>query len=535
MLIDARQVAAETEFVRDLCIVGAGPAGIAIALALVGSGLTVALLEGGGLDFTLASQSLYDGDNVGHRYFRLDGCRFRMFGGSTNRWGGWCRPLDASDYETRPWVRASGWPIGEEAVKPYYARTAEMFDISSAEFELPAWLTRLPAPLPFGDGADFDSEVFQYSPQTNIGEKYRAEVLGEPSITTLVNANVTGFELDEGSNRVGVARVRTLGGSEFTVRARSFVLATGGLENARLLLASQADRPAGLGNEHDVVGRYFQEHLHVPVGHLIPSERLEHTDFYLRATRDGVRTRGVLVPSLEAQRREGLPTCSIAVEDQSYSFGTPYVGWRPQVVVPAVRTLDALRHSPARALGARLRGATEVAYDLSRQFETARLTRGALRRSSVAPAPGGRVRSFYFRTEQEPNPDSRVTLVRDKDALGVPKIALDWRVPDSDLAVVSRWLERLTTSFAKAGLGTVVPPAPGWSEKVIGGPHHIGTTRMSADPRTGVVDADCKVHSVDNLYVAGSSVFATGGYVNPTFSLVALALRLADHLHARLR
>jgi choline dehydrogenase-like flavoprotein len=536
VLIDARRVSAGTELSRDVCIVGAGPAGIAIALRLAGAGLTVGLVESGGFDLSLRNQRLYSGHNIGHDYFRLDGCRFRMFGGSTNRWGGWCRPLDPADYDVRPWVPHSGWPISEDEAAPHYARTAEMLDISSPEFSSAAWHARMPAPVALAGAGDFDSQVFQYSPQTNFGEKYRSEVLGHSEITTLLHANVTGLRLAEGSARVGTAEIRSFGGPAFTVRARAFVLAAGGLENPRILLASKHDRPAGLGNEHDTVGRYFQEHLHVPAGHVVPTPALADAEFYRRAVRDGASTKGVLTPTVDAQRRYGLLTCSIAVEDDRFTFGTPYVGWRPQVVVPAVRTLETLKRQRIPAwFGARLRGASELAHDEYRRRVTGRGTDRALARTSAVRVAGRPVRSLYFRTEQAPNPDSRVLLSRSTDALGMPRIDLDWRVSDVDTEVVTSWLKHLDSSLTRAGLGSVILPEEGWRDRIIGGPHHIGTTRMSADPRHGVVDRNCKVHSTDNLFVAGSSVFATGGYTNPTFTLVALALRLADHLIATVR
>jgi choline dehydrogenase-like flavoprotein len=143
--------------------------------------------------------------------------------------------------------------------------------------------------------------------------------------------------------------------------------------------------------------------------------------------------------------------------------------------------------------------------------------------------------SLYFRSEQAPDPDSRLTLSDRRDALGMPELRLDWRVNQVDIDAISGWLAALDGDVRAAQLGRVVPPRAGWERKIIGGPHHIGTTRMSASARSGVVDAQCRVHSVENLYVAGSSVFVTGGYANPTFTLVALALRLADTLRDRLR
>ncbi|MCW2540809.1 MAG: oxidoreductase [Frankiales bacterium] len=537
MLIDAKTVPVGSLFERDVCVVGAGPAGIAMARRMAAAGLTVALLESGGFTPELSSQRLYSGDNVGRDYFRLDGCRFRQFGGSTNRWGGWCRPLDAADFEERPWVPDSGWPIGISAIEPYFEETSRLFDIPSAEFELDYWQERLPPRWAFGDESDFSSEVFQYSPQTNFGEKFRDEIVGNPAITTFLHANVTELTLDQGTARVGSVQVATLTGAGFTVRAKVFVLATGGLENPRLLLQSRADRPNGLGNEHDVVGRYFMEHLHVPAGHLVSPDGSLKSDFYWRATRNGVKTRGVLTPTVAAQERYGLPTCSIAIENSTYVFGTPYVGWHPNLVLTSVLAFRAMARAGSPLLSRKAQGLAEVAYNNQKKAVTSiKSRRAAAASAELRPAtPGQELHSLYFRTEQGPNAASRVRLSERKtDALGMPRIELDWQVTQTDLDVVTRWLQHLDASARSAKLGVVIPAAEGWQDGIIGGPHHMGTTRMSSDPRRGVVDADCKVHSVKNLYVAGSSVFATGGYTNPSFTLVALALRLADHLRDQL-
>lgn len=533
MFIDARSVAEGSEFVADVCVVGTGPAGIAIADRLRGSGLQIALIESGGLDPELSTQRLYGGQNVGHPYYRLDACRFRLFGGSSNRWGGWCRPLEPSDFERREWIGWSGWPISHETLAPYYPQAARLFELTLPEFDFAAWRRRLPAPFAL-QGDDFENAVFQYSPETNFAEVYGPELFRAPDVTTLLHANLTGIELAPGTSRVERLRVRALGRRPFSVRAKATVLAAGGIENARLLLASRADRAEGLGNEHDLVGRFFMEHLHVPAGHLVSGLRGTSRDFYRKAGYAGSTVRGVITPTARAQRRYGLPAASIAIERCSYAFGTPYVGWPPPITFGPIRAYRAARRrSPCLARSAK--HAVESAYSVQRRWSTLQASRAALTRANALPeADGRRILSLYFRAEQTPIPASRVSLCDRRDACGVPEAKLDWRVDPGDTQSILAWLAKLDATLAASGLGRVVMPPPGWSEHIIGGPHHMGTTRMSDDPKAGVVDAHCRVHSIENLYVAGSSVFATGGYANPTFTLVALALRLADRLRERL-
>jgi choline dehydrogenase-like flavoprotein len=533
MLIDARSLTVGREFACDLCVVGAGPAGITIVDRLRDSGLSIVLLESGGFHPELGTQGLFGGKNEGRAYFRLDACRFRLFGGSTNRWGGWCRPLEAVDFARRDWLPWSGWPIDVQTLAPYDAAVARLFELTDARFDLASWRDRLPVPLPLDD-TDFENAVFQYSPETNFGESYRARILAAANVTTLLHGNLTQIRMDPDSSRVGVLRVATLTGREFSIRPRAVVLAAGGIENARLLLASRADRPQGLGNECDMVGRFFMEHLHVPAGHMLAAPSAGGRKFYRKATYNGAQVRGVVAPTAAAQERRRLLSSAIAIEAASYSFGTPFVGWPPPVTFGPIKLYRKLRAGRLAVLAEAVKQNAERVSGLPARVRTWQAALGARARGGSGAA-SGRLYSLYFRSEQAPDAASRVALADARDALGMPKIRLDWRLNPIDIGSITGWLDAFDRDLRARGLGRVIAPLDGWQSHIIGGPHHMGTTRMSADPRHGVVDADCRVHSVDNLYVAGSSVFTTGGYANPTFTLVALALRLADTLRARLR
>src|SRR6266550_3646614 len=270
MLIDARSVEDGATIECDLCVVGAGPAGISLVDRLRGSGLSICLLEGGGFEPDLGAQRLYAGASTGRSYWPLHGCRFRLFGGTSNRWGGWCRPLDALDFEQRDWVPESGWPIARADLEAYEHDAAVLLELPDARFELPAWERRLPPTLPV-DASDFENVIFRYSPRTNFAEVHGGRVLSARGVRTLLGANVTGLEVTSESDHVAGVQIRTFTGRSFSVRARATVLAAGGIENARLLLASNGERRTGVGNEHDLVGRFFMEHLHVAAGHLLPA------------------------------------------------------------------------------------------------------------------------------------------------------------------------------------------------------------------------------------------------------------------------
>jgi len=532
VLIDCNSIDSGRRFDCDVCIVGAGPAGIAIADRLRTSGLSIILVESGGLNFELPTQNLYHGEIQGDPYSRLDGCRWRLLGGSTNRWGGWCRPLEAADYERREWIPGSGWPIGAEHLRPYESDAAKLFELPNANFALADWRGDLPEPFDL-TGSAFESVVFQHSPETNFGEVYRSRLIESDRVTMLLHANLLRMSLHPGSARIGSLRLATLTGRWFDCQPRITVLAAGAIENARLLLASRDDRASGLGNEHDLVGRYFMEHLHVPVGHLLTRAGVKSMDFFRKKRFTQSHLRGVIATTAAARRAHKLLGTSIAFEPRSYALGTPFVGWPPSVMFLPVRAYKRLRAWGLSRTAERLKQVAQRLHSAPNRLRTWVLASRARARLPVVD-PRATIHSLYFRAEQAPDRSNRVVLGRDSDALGVPRSRLEWRAQPMDIANINGWLAILDREWRDSGRGQVIAPEPDWQARITGGPHHMGTTRMSASPSLGVVDADCRVHSIDNLYVAGSSVFATGGYANPTFTIALLALRLADTLQARL-
>lgn len=532
MLIDARHLTTGSRIECDLCIVGAGICGMSIADRLRDSDLNIVLLEGGGVNYELAAQELYRGENAGHGYFRLEGCRWRMFGGSSNRWGGWCLPLDPEDFERRSWVPYSGWPIGADALRPFEPKAAELLELPTASFDVEGQRNSLPAPLAL-DQTHFENILVQHSPETNFAERYGDALLKSASVTVILHANLIDMRLGVSEPRLSVLEVGTLTGRRFTVHPKLVVLATGGIENARLMLAARKDRAAGLGNEFDLVGRYFMEHLHVPHGHMLLRRGAGNNRFFRRVRLANGHWRGLLKPTRAALESRRLMTTSIGLENASFFLGTSFLGWRPSVMFAPVRSYRMLRQLGLNWMAERMKNGAHALHSIPSRVRTLNEAIVA-RRAHASEGDWEHVYSLFFHGEQAPDPLNRVALSPELDALGMPRTRLEWRVNPADLAAVSGWLEVLDEDMTALGLGRVVSHDEDWRERIIGGPHHMGTTRMSSDPRRGVVDADCRVHSVDNLYIAGSSVFTTSGHANPTFSMLALALRLADTLRRRL-
>jgi choline dehydrogenase-like flavoprotein len=493
VFLDARAVADGAELQCDLCVVGAGAAGITLARELAADDLRVIVLESGGFQSDGPTQLLYDGELVGHAYAPLAQTRVRTFGGSTGHWEGWCRPLEAADFEQREWVPQSGWPIGLRELDRYYERAQDVCELGPYDYRPERWARATSSSPLLAANASLAPVVYQFSPPTRFGLAYRAALRDARNVRVLLHANALRLERAPGTARVERIRVATLAGRRFDVRATNVVVATGGIENARLLLLSD------LGNEHDLVGRYFGEHAHGSAALLsLPAdERL--TRFYRLHEAAGARVRGAFATRPEFERRAEILRFSATLDRVEDDLFVP-------------------------------RG---VPHEEEVQELGAQITAGPL---GIEGGAARRLYALFMRTEQAPNPSSRVLLGVDRDALGSRKVMLDWQLGELDRRTVQVALETIGRAIGAAGLGRLYsrPVAePVFWPTVFGGHHHLGTTRMHRDPRSGVVDQDCRVHGLANLYVAGSSVFPTGGFANPTLTIVAMTLRLADHLRRR--
>jgi choline dehydrogenase-like flavoprotein len=493
VFLDAREIEPGSELRADLCIVGAGAAGITLARELRGSGRSILLLESGGLEADSETHDLQRGSASGQGYSPLEDTRSRFFGGSTNCWAGYCRPLEAIDFESRDWLPHSGWPLTRADLDPYYSRANPILGLGEHGLEPRRWLGERV------DGGEFAAVglrdgVFQFGtgPQ-RMGVAFRGELEAAQNVRIVLRANVTRIQLSQPGGSVSGLTVRALGRAAFAVRARRYVLAAGGIENPRLLLASNDVQQAGVGNQHDLVGRFFMDHPHVRhqadlVAHT-PSQLMR----YARREVAGRSFRGLLQPRAEWLRAT-----------RSLSFGAQ------------IRELSG--HGVNRFM---LRVATA-----SRAVDDWPLPPRAEREEP-------RLYGLVVHHEQAPNPDSRVTLASGRDALGMRRAHLHWQLGALDLtsAVRAHALAARALGLARLGRARVhLDEASGWPADMVAGNHHMGTTRMHDTPKHGVVDAAGAVHGVPNLFIAGSSVFPTVGSANPTLTIVALALRLADHL-----
>jgi len=518
----------------DVCIIGAGPAGITLALELESSGMKVCVLEAGGDGYDRDAQRLLEGTMDGDRYPPLRDTRMAALGGSSHVWAGWCRPLDSIDFEPRPGRDAPGWPFDAAALEPYYRRAHDRCGLGAFDYDsldvIPGTNDLLAVPA-----TDVTHAMFRVLPM-RFGAEYRRRLEAAPNVHVVLHAPVTRLDVTE-SGGCEAARVVRPDGSTHVVRARRFVLAAGGIENARLLLLSGDDPHTAPGNAAGLVGRYFTDHPFANVGTLHLNEPHALAGYFphrpsgsLAAPGPPAATgeagslatvRATLTLPREVLERDGLQNAAL--------FFHPRYEAHPVFAAPEVTAFlevwNKLRGKAVpEGLPPYLRRAASAPH---------KIVAAGARKLLVA---SGASRTWRCRAmfETGSRAENRVTLGEKRDALGRPLAHVDWRLSDRDLASMQGVMRHLDAALRSAGLGRIelaCPDTPeGFRSLAEGGKHHMGTTRMHASAREGVVDPDGRVHGVPNLFVAGSSVFPSGGYANPTLTIVALAIRLADHL-----
>ncbi len=479
MIVDL--VGAETnpfEGVYDLCVCGSGPAGMTVAREAAARGLRVVLLEAGGYELSSASQDVYKATSVGPlTYYGVETCRLRYFGGTSGHWAGRCAIFEPIDFEARDiWDGLPGWPIAHAEAYRRLDDARDILDIADQSLE--------PRREPKWRNARFRPSGFARSAPTRFGDKFRAELTQSDRITVALNANVLSLDLSEDKSAVAAVEVADWRDRRFKVQARRTALAFGSLENARFLLNTAALAGAPIGDEGGFVGRCFMEHFDIVLGRFVAN----HSPIWMRDSALSVTL------TEEAARRRGIGSAVVAL-------------------TPNAEPRHYGRLAPIR----RLINDVQCAF-------------GSPESRNAICAGDGLATDII---EQTPNRNSRVTLDKgSKDRFGHHHINVDWRLSAQDVKTISGVAEEVGKAIAEQNHGRFKiaddilagAPVPGFHC------HQMGTTRMSEDPKFGVVDADCRVHGMKNLYIAGSSVFPTGGGANPTVTVVALALRLGEHL-----
>jgi choline dehydrogenase-like flavoprotein len=518
MLIDARTLPEVKRVECDLCVIGSGAAGLTIAKQFIGTGRRLCILESGGFEIDPGTQALYEGEQVGLPYFPLDAGRLRYLGGTTNHWAGYCMPFKPEDFEAQPWLPHSGWPISFDDIHPHIDGAVRLLELPEAGWNLSHWEESTGEKrLPFDTGK-ISSEIFLIKP-VRMSELLRTALESAAEIELYLNANVVEIETDEMARHVIGVQVRTFAGNGFTVVPRMVILAAGGIENPRILLLSNRVQKEGLANGHDLVGRYFMEHPVFRGGVVQPESPVPPVNLYREERFAGHEILAYPLLAPAAQRAERITPVAFAllpILDPTYHSGAMLSLRRLRAGLLEGEVPDQMMDHVGNVV-------SDIGALATLAYERVRYGQVPVERIDV------RVAMIPC-----PNPESRVLLSEQTDALGLRRVKLDWRLTDLDKRSVRRALEIMGAEIGRMGIGRmkmlISEDDTTWPEDLEGAHHHVGTTRMNADPRHGIVDRNCKVHGIDNLYIAGSSVFPTAGIGTPTLMIIAMALRLADHV-----
>ncbi len=457
----------------DFCIIGTGPAGMTVALELEATGKKILLLEGGGNDFSATSQELYKGTVIGDKYFDLDAARLRYLGGTSNHWTGWCRTLDQEDFTAKAGRPLTEWPINKSDLDKHLQTTSDILELKSIPKD---------RPLPGGDIKGID---FVYSLPIRFKGKYFDRIKKSSSIYLATNANVT--SINPLNETVASISVITGAGKEVTIHARRYVLATGGIENSRLLLWSNQLANGALVKNSRSLGKYWMEHPHFTIG-----------ETYLTRKANFITNKFSLAsfsPTKAFMDKENILNCGLRLLPNQYT--------------------------PANKMMVDLMCIAPKAGKWAAELMGKKLLCSA------------RLRAAW---EMEPVASNKIILAGEKDRLGMPMVELHYIKSKFDIRTARKSAEafgkylRMTNQGRVKLADWVVNDGPFPENDELGGFHHMGGTRMASQPDYGVVDKNCKVHGIDNLYIAGCSVFPSGGHVNPTMTIVQIAVRLADHL-----
>lgn len=536
----------------DVAIVGGGPVGIAAAIRLAGRAGRIVLIEAGGDQFKPADNADYfRAEHVeGGLHGPAELNRRRMLGGTSSVWGGRCIPFDAEDFAPAPGRR--GWPIPFNEVEAHLADALAFVDAGPAAFSAAATLPNHSLTAPTGMGDLLLDRIERYSKPTNAWRKWRDHLARAPGVTTIHGAACTEVLTNADGTRVAAVALKTAAGRTHKIVADTVILACGGLETPRLLLASRRTQSCGLGNGHDLVGRFYMTHL-VSSAENAGTVRFKHaTDaraFDFLRTIDGTYGRRMILLSPAARERENLPNIVFRpnrppIDDAAHGNAILSAMFLVRnMLVPAeyMRSLTA-NHGRSPKMPVWQSHIGNVVRDMPglAAFAGKWVTRRMLAERKLPSVFLYRQDGAYpleFNAEQLPNWHSRVTLGRETDSLGMPRLMIQWRYEAAELDSICRAFRTLSTAFAQAGLGEVVlePDLAGSVQRALvpQGGHHIGTVRMDADPSSGVVDPNGEVWGCRGLFVAGTAVLPTSGFANPTLTALALTFRLAEHIVAR--
>jgi choline dehydrogenase-like flavoprotein len=525
LLIDLQQENAPLDLEADVIIIGAGAVGLMMAVELARSGSQVLVLEAGGSGVSAESQAYFSSArSIGHPLQGLHRGRYRALGGTTTFWGGQLAALDPLTYQHRPWLADVRWPIGHADVEPYYARVFSLLGMDEQIADDSEVWRRLRVTPPEAVG-DLTLFFTRWAPEPNFARLFEADILRAPKLTVIVNAPVTALQTDSNGHRVTHVQINAGAKGALTARARVYVMASGAIETPRLLLSDLATGQAPPWSGNHWIGRGFMDHVGCVGGTVTPLDRRRFHNLFDNVVLDGIKYQPKIKLSEQAQVERKL--LSVSADFVFHSSISEHVS-NAKILFKVL-------------FKAALKGKTDVkllksAAQVISLFRYTAPMIGRYIRDHRVYSFADRGISVGLNVEQKPLVSSAVLLREERDALGMPLIDVDWEIDGGEIETLACFAEMLAEYLAKNGLARldINPTLANRDVAVIAGAydtsHHMGTTRMASDPSAGVVDGNMKVHGIENLYVAGAAVYPTTGFQNPTFTAMALGLRLAASL-----
>jgi choline dehydrogenase-like flavoprotein len=549
-----------TEVISDVCIIGAGPAGMTAAREFLKTKYTVSLLESGGHAYNHDIQMLSQGEISGDVHEAQESMHLRQIGGTANNWilqmtddeyGYRYTPYDAVDFEQRDEIPYSGWPITKADLDPYYERAHAVCGVGHYDYTAEYWARGKHQPIKFNSDAVYNS-VFTFGPTKKFTQEFPEQITASNNVTIYYHATVVELLCSEDGEEVTTAVVRMFDGKEVYFKAKQFIIASNALQTPRLLLNSNKTHPKGIGNQHDNVGRYYMDHNLVPFGLFYPDDPsiINDLGFYDMQGVDGASILGRISFSPETLKKQKLRNLAVMLFPSTWNQHDvdamtsvnvfrmmPHQIYTWRFPIELAKHIYNLVREPltlARHLRNILRGRRRLMIAVYEKFRYGipvflGLGRGGWSRVGNSQRKYDRLELLAI-VEQSPNPNNRITLTEEKDALGCRKTKLHYVCADEDIESVKRAQKIIQDAFTDTGLGGFQPPeiTADVMKSSTGLHHMLGTTRMSDDPKHGVVDKDCRVHGIRNLFIAGSSVFTTGGFANPTLTNLAISIRTSD-------
>ena len=519
MLVDFQTSELSVSSLPRTIVVGSGPVGLAVAAGLRRRGVAVTVLESGPATANVKSE-FNDGDVSGLPFSGMVK-RGRGLGGGTSQWAGQCIRFHSADFQHREWIEGSGWPIGYDDLAQFYSEAEHYFDVTADGYLARVWYD-------FGldPGSLIDTDVLVrfsvFARRPQVFDRDRRHWARDPDCHIVYNGTVTRLHRD--GSRINGVTVRGLNGRSLTIPADTVVLCLGGVETPRMLLEPMPDFPSGVAANNIHVGKHLQDHPHLIIGSIEAFDQgdnlAEVTRYLSTFYRRGRRYLPRLVLSASRQRELSvLNACAIALFE-----------WPEESVTQNLRELQAAvsGHRFDLSLSARVARALKDPRALSRT------ARARLRGASFGEVPSAINLEGYV--EQDPRTSSAVSLSSRTDIFGRPLASVNWQVGERERETLLALAEEVNAYLSQNRIGRVIVSealrdlGDAWKEYVRDNQHHVGTARMAGSARDGVVDSDCKVFGLANLYLCGGAVMPTGSHANPTLTMTALGFRLASHL-----